>query len=284
MCSTHFFTKTVFCAFMALIFTNQLFAKLPDQYEITNFATDSIRLGITTLSKYDYNATRIYHPFFTESINAILNFYQTKYQLAKHENRIQDTTADYYLNTLKQNQITIYKMNNLQGKVLRAIINSNIPVLLIGKIRNGDYAVTRVHGDVIYYYRPPLANSQNNGKLEEEKLYLFKTARGYDLRSEENGKPATQESDEFIEIDAQPKFDPELKQDLKIKCLKKQQNPSERKTAMLPFNTFDYYCVVTTPKMSLPAIKERLNKVLGDIGFEYKLPEFEELDSKILTW
>lgn len=286
MNGTRFFIKTIFGTFMFLIFAHQLFAKLPDQYEIPNFAIDSIRLDIATIFKYDYNSTRIYHPFFTASINAILSYYQAAYQLAKHENRMQDTTADYYLNTLKQHRVTIYKMNNLQGKVLRAMINGNIPVLLIGKNRNNDYRMIRLHGDVIYSYHRPFATSQSNKQLAEEKLSVFKTARGYGLESEEIGQPANQESDEFrrkiASLNIPSPIEKELeKLKLEINGLKQK---NQQKSLMEPFSSFDYYCVVTSPAMPLPAIKDLINKNLSDVGFEYKLPEFEEMNGKNLTW
>jgi hypothetical protein len=104
----------------------------------------------------------------------------------------------------------------------------------------------------------------------------------------ESRQPTTMETDgllqDFLKIDEMFKTDVEQNLREKMLCLKKYHDKPEWEKLMQPFNTFNYYCVVTTPEMPLPTVKERINKGLSDTGFSYKLPEFEELDGKSLTW
>jgi hypothetical protein len=219
------------------------FAKLPEKYTITGLRVDSLRSdGIINLSKFNFATEEMFHPYFTESINAILQFYKTPFELQKKmDENGQEPKADAYVNTLKENHVIIYKMRNLQGRVLRVLLNSQVPVLAIKKISTvkQNFSILRTQGSVIYLYREPNF-TQSSKILPGDRKYEFMSAFGATWTT------------------------PELE-----------------KVGMA---NYDYLCVIVTPDMSLKTIQKRINDGLSDVGFEYKLPEFEELKGENLTY
>jgi hypothetical protein len=260
-------------------------ALLPETYEIPGLAVESVRLGYPLLFKYDYNTTKNYSPYLVESINAILSFHKSDYRLARREAFGAEALTAEYLDSLTMHKIAIHKMNNLQGKVLRSIIKANIPVLLIGRNRNGDYKISRYHGDVIYLYQPPFI-TQSSKIDEKDRVFGFKTARGYDLTATEFKAPVFNEDSKFErqikkiqwQVSQPPGLDLQGRIcELEIALRELEQGNYLQKNIMRPFCIFDFFCVVTCPEMPLAEIKKRINQGLGDVGFEYKLPEFNEL-------
>jgi hypothetical protein len=154
----------------------------------------------------------------------------------------QETTANYYLTPLAEKNIKIYKMKNLQGRILRVLINQRIPVFAITKwdITKQNLHIVRILGTVIYLYREPNF-TQSSKLLPGEKKHEFKSAFGTT----------------FIlnDIDVNRSISP-----------------------------YEYYCVITSPEMSLKTIQKRINDGLSDVGFEYKLPDFELLEGSNINW
>lgn len=185
----------------------------------------------------------MFHPYFTESINAILKFYKTEYILQKKINETgQETTANYYVSSLTNNNIKIYKMRNLQGRILRVLIHKQIPIFAITRweIIKQNLHIVRIQGTVISLYREPNF-TQSSKLLPGDKKYEFKSAFGTTF----------------------------ILNDINI-------NKS--------INPYEYYCVITTPEMSLKTIQKQITDGLSDVGFEYKLPEFEILEGFNITW
>ena len=162
---------------------------LPEKAEIKDLRTDSLRLQFNEeMLKYDFDTDKRFHPFFIQSINTVIKLDKVEFRLKKLEKNGQDTTADYYLDQLEKNKIRLYKMDNLQGRVLRILIDNDIPVVTIKKVHYDKRKVFRVFGDLIYLYREP-DFSQSTKKLEGEKKYTFKTALGKEVICRELYEP-----------------------------------------------------------------------------------------------
>ena len=258
-------------------------AKLPDEHLISNLDIRPVRKGYLNAIENDNKSVFLYHPFLAESINAVLGYYKTPVTLKRHNVDCQDTTADYYVELLKENAVTIYKMEKLQGKVLRGILHSNIPVLLIGKHREPYRNITRVHGDVVYTNRKP-DYSQSTKKYHKDIVYVFQTARGFCLEGKEYFRPAVKELAQLpLHLRVPGGGLGEKINEMQEKTMVMESNiinPLKNK----PFNIFDYYCIVATAEMPLEKIKKRINKSLDDVSFEYKLPRFVEMDPRVLVW
>ena len=258
------------------------YAKLPEQCEIPGISVETIRMGYNDVIRYDYDTDRKFHPYFIESINSILAYYNSPVTLKKHTSPREDTTADYYINQLKAKNITIYRMDKLQGKTIRTLIYNSIPVLLIGKNLNNQRKITRIHGDVIYQYRLP-DYVQSKRKLAEQKKYIFKTARGFNLESEEIQKPAIREYELDMKKRKILRGDHPLQGYVKLE--REQINDLLRNPQKIaPFDYFEFYCVVVSPGKSLEQIKGKLKQELSGFKTEYQLPVFESLEGKVLTW
>jgi hypothetical protein len=240
---THLLVTFFILIFGLLAYTQDSLARLPEKSEVIGLRLDSLRAdGVLNNIKFNFNTEEMFHPYFTESINAILRFYKSHYILAKQlDHKGQEPTADAYINVLRENHVTIYKMRDLQGRVLRILINQQIPVLAIKKIQTitQNLNILRTQGSVIYLYREPNF-TQSSNKLPGDKKYEFMSAFG-----------ATWVTPDIEKIG---------------------------------LAAYDYLCVMVTPEMSLKTIKDRINDGLSDVGFEYKLPEFEELKGENLTW
>jgi len=247
--------KIITPLFLFTLFISLARALPPEEYEIPGIHIDSIRLSSNENIKFDYDTDKVFHPYLTESINAVLAFYKSNYRLPKMTQGSGEPTADRYLDSLKAQKIKIGKMAKLQGRILRVLISSNIPVLLIGKHHNPKRQVYRVHADVIYMYREP-DFIQSTKKLPEDKRYAFKTARGWTLLSEEIREPAR------IHNTGRDDSDPLGNQ----------------------LAAFEYFCIIVSPEMSLKRVKKLINDGLADSGFEYKLPEFSLVKAAHVTW
>lgn len=247
-----FLSILVFCC----LFSNASYAAPPEEYEIPGIRVDSIRLTSNENEKYDYDTDKVFHPYLTECINTILGFYNNPYRLTKIYQGLQEPTADRYLDSLVARGIKIGKMDKLQGRVLRVLISNNIPVLLIGKYHNTQRKVYRIHADVIYMYREP-DFTQSSKILPGDQKYAFKTARGWTLISEEIREPAR---------------------------LHNTGVAGSSSYVGNPLSAFEYFCVLVTPEIPIKKIKRIINDGLGDVGFEYKLPEFSMVKAVHVTW
>jgi hypothetical protein len=182
-----------------------------------------------------------------ESINSILNCYQDSFALAINDSVTQESSAVLPLEYLRQNGILLYKIQP-QGRVLRVLLAGNIPVLLIEPYMQ-KLSVNQT--DVIYAFQKP--NFAQSNRLGGDTKYEFKTAGGFNFTC------------------------PDLEA----------LNPNgwreaKAKTGMLisGCNAPCISYILTTKSFNLKKIKRIINDGLSDVGFEYKLPEFEELKTE----
>ena len=236
--------KTIcLCAIFSIF---PVLAELPDAYEITSLDIASLRLSAVNLDRFDLESTHMFNPFLVQSINSILRQQKIDTLKSYKEGGVKDTTASYYLIKLRERGCDIYIAEKPQTRALQILVANDIPVLLLGKLHDPTKKMLRIHADIINSYRlPDFAQSKN--KLPGEFKYVLGTARKYDLVGKEQFEPLKTDDD-----------------------------------SRGPFARFTYFCVITTPKLSIKKIQAVIDKGLSDTNssIEYKVPEFSRIKNE----